>query len=112
MNVLPFNIAPMQLLTKLIFLAVLGIVVAGFLLLGLCIALLSVLWSLVRGKKPAMFTVFQHFRQASAQFGQARWARPTTHANAANADIVDVQAHEVHTPVAVLNGSQAPNKGE
>jgi hypothetical protein len=45
-----------------------------------------------------MFTVFQYFRQASRQFGQGIWTGP-----AANpADVVDVQAHEVHP---VLNGS-------
>lgn len=93
-------------LIKLILLAVLGIVVAGFLLLGLCIALLSMLWSLVRGKKPTMFTVFQQFRQASAQFGQARWGRPTSPASAANADIVDVQAREVRPVLAALDANR------
>ncbi len=69
-----------------------GLVVAGFLLLGISVALLSVLWSLLRGKKPAMFTVFQTFQQASRQF--RRGASPGAPRSAA-ADVVDVQAHEV-----------------
>jgi hypothetical protein len=88
----------MRRLFQLVLMLFIGGFVLGVLVFGICVALLSVLWSLLRGRKPAMFTVFQYFRQASRQFGQGIWTGP-----AANpADVVDVQAHEVHP---VLNGS-------
>jgi len=37
------------------------------------IALLSVVWSLLRGRKPAAFTVFSQFRQTSQQFRTGHW---------------------------------------
>lgn len=40
---------------------------------ALGIALLSVVWSLLRGRKPAAFTVFNQFRQASQQFRTGQW---------------------------------------
>ncbi|RFO95570.1 hypothetical protein DIC66_17350 [Rhodoferax lacus] len=76
---------------RLLMVAMLGALVLGILAFGLCAALLSVLWSLLRGKKPAMFTVFQTFRQASQPFRQGfQKAAP-----ASQGDVVDVQAHEV-----------------
>ena len=71
-----------------------GLLVLAFVLLGLAVALLSVLWSLLRGRRPAMFTVFQTFRQASQQFGRAG-SRTAGHAGADPSDVVDVQAREV-----------------
>ena len=94
-------------LSRLFTLAVLGSFVLGLLLLGIVAALLSVLWSLVRGKRPALFTVFQFFQRASRPFGQRPGAMPPSTPDsaaagmrwprsAANADdVVDVQAHEV-----------------
>lgn len=80
----------------------LACVLLGLLLLAACVALLSVLWSLVRGKRPAMFTVFHAFRQAARPLGQrpaaAPWTRPVTGGD----DVVDVQAHEVRASVNVL----------
>ena len=80
-------------LSRLVTMALLGAVVLSLLLLGVCAALLSVLWSLLRGKKPAMFAVFQTFRQASHQFrpGSGPWSAPAQDPG----DVVDVQAHEV-----------------
>jgi hypothetical protein len=94
-------------LSRLLTLLLLGSFVLGLLLLGVAVALLSVLWSLLRGKRPAMFTVLRTFQQASRQFGRGPANRPekTTagpHAgmpwprSAANQDqVVDVQALEV-----------------
>lgn len=73
----------------------LAIFVACFLLLGLGVALASVVWSLLRGRKPAMFTVFQYFHQASKQFGQGTWTGRAPERSEVAPDIVDVQAHEV-----------------
>ena len=68
-----------------------GLLVLALLLVGIGVALLSVLWSLLRGKKPAMLTVFQALRRASRPLGRAGRQAPVADA----ADIVDVQAHEV-----------------
>jgi hypothetical protein len=68
-----------------------GLVVAGFLLLGLGVALLWAVGSLVRGKRPALFSVFQGFQQMSRRFGQRAAGVPA----ASQGDVVDVQAHEV-----------------
>ena len=99
---------------RLLTLLLLGGLVLGLLLLGISVALLSVLWSLLRGKKPAMFTVFQAFTQAARQFrrwprsgagsassatpGAGPWANPGS-SPAGPGDVVDVQAHEVRPSV-------------
>ena len=77
-------------LARLFSVALLGSLVLGLLLLGITVALLSVLWSLVRGKRPAMFTVFRTFPQATRTFGR-------TNSPVNPGEVVDVQAHEVHT---------------
>ena len=53
--------------------------------------------SLLTGRKPAMFTTFTRFRQASRQFRQGPWSPQGGAAGggAPPADVVDVQAHEV-----------------
>lgn len=79
-------------LIRLALALMLGLLVAGFLLLGIGVALASVLWSLLRGKRPAMVAVFQTFRQASRQF---RRGPPPPQRPVAPSDIVDVQAHEL-----------------
>lgn len=90
-------------LTRLLAVAVLGAVVLSLLLAGIAVALLSVLWSLLRGKRPAMFTVFQSFRQMSRQFGRGPAGSPQSgparepggESTAGPGDVVDVQAREV-----------------
>lgn len=71
-----------------------GVLALGLLLVVLAAVLLSALWSLVTGRKPAVFTTFARFHQAARPFRQtgARFepARPS--------DVVDVQANEVHAP--------------
>jgi hypothetical protein len=82
-------------LIRITMMTLVAIFVAGFLLLGIGVALISVVWSIVRGRKPAMFTVFQFFRQASQQFGRGAWPGRAPDQNQSPLDIVDVQAHEV-----------------
>lgn len=89
-------------LTKLVATAMLGVLVMSLLLFGVAAALLSVVWSLLRGKRPAMFTVFQSFQQMSRQFRRGPGGATT----AAPGDVVDVQAHEVR------QGHQALNRPE
>lgn len=65
---------------------------------------LTALWSLLTGRKPAVWTTFTRFRQASQQFKQGRWspmdAPAGGHAAGRSmpADVVDVQAREVGEP--------------
>lgn len=87
-SLLNFGARAMRSLIKLLLVAFAFAMVIGILLLGLVVAVLSIVWSLVRGRKPSAVTVFQRFSQTSQQFRQ----RTNT------ADVVDVQAHEVHKP--------------
>ncbi len=83
----------------------LGLLVGAVMLVGITFALLSIAWSLLRGRKPAVVVIFQNLRQTAKGFGS--WTRtaqkksaPTPHS-----DIVDVQAHEIR-PVSIgQNGS-------
>ncbi len=74
-------------LIKLLLIAIALAAILGILFIGLVVAALSIVWSLVRGRKPAAVTVFRRFHQTSQQFHARTRAR--------TADIVDVQAHEV-----------------
>lgn len=75
--------------------ALLGIVFAivgfvlmvGALLLALVVAIAALLWSLVRGRKPA--PVRFHFRQATARAWRPASGRPATE------DVVDVEVREI-----------------
>lgn len=90
------------LLRKLIrgfFLLWLALLVVSVLLLGVVAAILSTVWSLLRGRKPALFTTFMRFRQASSQFQDAM-RRPYSansgpYPPAGVGDVVDVQAKEL-----------------
>jgi hypothetical protein len=87
--------AVLRSLFKLALFAFLSVLVATILLIGLSAALLALLWSLLRGRKPAGLQTLMRFHQASRQFrggnGSAAPARASH-----EADVVDVQAHEVH----------------
>ena len=87
-------------LIKLVLIASAAVVVAGVLLIGLSAALITLVWSLLTGRKPAAFTTFMRFRNASRHFQNRGWPERTAPAgstSAAHADIVDVQAHEVRS---------------
>jgi hypothetical protein len=83
----------------------LGLLALAFVFLGLMAALVSVIWSLLRGRKPAMVTVFQNVRQASKGFGQGEWTNRRTGNGAQEADVVDVQAHEIRPSLPGRNSS-------
>ena len=74
-------------LLKLAVLALTLVFLLCLLLIGLVAALFILLWSLLTGRRPALWTAFSMFRQASRQF------RPQPGADVV--DVVDVQAHEV-----------------
>ena len=85
-----------------------GLLALAFVFLGLMAALVSVVWSLLRGKKPAMVTVFQNVRQASKGFGQGEWTKRRTGNGAQEADVVDVQVHEIR-PLLPGRNSSSPD---
>lgn len=81
-------------LLRLALLAGLGVFMLSLLVMGLAMALLSVLWALLRGKKPALFTIYQAFAQAT-QRARGPWAaRAGRVAPGADADVVDVEVVE------------------
>lgn len=94
-----------RILLRLALLAFAAALVLGVLLIGLVAALLAMVWSLLTGRKPAAYTTFMRFREASRQFQSGSWpgraapsAGPGAHA-AQDSDIVDVQAHEVRSAI-------------
>jgi hypothetical protein len=80
---------------KLAFLVLTVLFVLTVLSIGLTVALLTVLWSLLTGRKPALVTHFTRFRQAAQPFAPGAWRRQAAHAQPADADVVDVQAREI-----------------
>lgn len=80
-------------LLRVLLLALSAVFVVSLIVAGLFVVLVSVLWSLVRGRKPAVFHIYTQFRDASRRFhGAAFTPRPT---QASTEDIVDVDAREV-----------------
>lgn len=84
-------------LIKLVLIASAAVLVLGVLLVGLCAALVTLVWSLLTGRKPAAYTTFMRFREASRQFQGRAWTGGATASPARPEDIVDVQAHEVRS---------------
>ena len=80
---------------KLALLVAALVFIASVLVAGVVVALLTALWSLLTGRKPAVVTHFMRFRQASQQFRPGGWSGQGGRAPAMSADVVDVQAHEV-----------------
>ena len=83
---------------------------AVFALSLLCVALLSLVWVLLKalltGRKPAFVTILQRIHQARGQFKRGGWgtgpsAAAGFGANAQAGDVVDVQAHEVRSEPAL-----------
>jgi hypothetical protein len=86
-------------LIKLLLVAFAATMVLCMLLVGMVAALLALFWSLLTGRKPAAYSTFMHFRDASRQFQERT---RSSHGNASSgnsADIVDVQAHEVRNVI-------------
>ncbi|MDO9480064.1 MAG: hypothetical protein U1E02_45045 [Hydrogenophaga sp.] len=90
---------------KLVFGLAVAIFVLSLLLAVLVVVLVSSLWALLSGRKPAPVVMFQHFRQASQRYTGGVWsgrtgAGRTAGRGAKPGDVVDVQAHEVPEPTA------------
>lgn len=83
-------------------------VVILIMVVALGIALLSVAWSLLRGRKPAAFTVFSQFRQTSQQFKTGRWRGASKSNGLRTSDVVDVQAREMPSVVIENHPSNNP----
>ena len=62
-----------RILLRLVLIAFAAALVLGVLLIGLVAALLALIWSLLTGRKPAAYTTFMRFREASRQFQSGAW---------------------------------------
>jgi hypothetical protein len=71
-----------------------GVFALSLVLMVLAAVLLNALWSLMMGRKPAVFTTYAKFRQATQSFRKSG----ATFTPERPSDVVDVQAHEVHEP--------------
>jgi hypothetical protein len=87
-------------LLRLWLFALAAALVGAILLVALSVALLSSVWLLLTGRKPAAFTVFQQWRQAARPFKPGGWPGESSNETQA-ADVVDVQAREI--PPALLD---------
>ena len=74
-----------------------GVFALGLVAVVLAAVLLNAVWSLLMGRKPALFTTDVRFRQATQSFRQTgATVVPTRPSDVV--DVVDVQAIEVHEP--------------
>ena len=80
-----------------------GLLAGALVLVGIAFALISIAWSLLRGRKPALVVVFQNLRQTAKGIENWTGTAQKTSALTPNADIVDVQAHEIR-PVSTGQG--------
>ncbi len=83
----------------------LGLLAGALLLVGIAFALISVVWSLLRGRKPAVVVSFQNFRQAAKGFRNRPWTGHEQAARHTPTDIVDVEVHEVRPALPRQDGS-------
>ncbi|WP_294769373.1 hypothetical protein [uncultured Rhodoferax sp.] len=95
-----FNV--LRRLFKLALVIWVGMLALSILLAVLTAVAANVLWSLLRGRKPALFTTYTRFRQASQQFRGGGWNRAEGFARPVAEDVVDVQANEVREAVLPL----------
>jgi hypothetical protein len=82
----------------------------AFLLAAIAVVMISALWSLLRGRKPAIYTTYTQFRQASQAFRQGgAWPGQRPPPGGKPEDVVDVQAHEVsEAPPRSIEHDQPP----
>lgn len=83
----------------------LGLLAGALLLVGIAFALISVAWSLLRGRKPALVVSFQNLRQTAIGFGNRSWTGHEQAARHTPTDIVDVEAHEIRPALTRQGGS-------
>lgn len=88
-------------LIKLALIAITILFVLGVLCIGLVLVLAAVIRYVLTGRKPAVVTTFTQFRQAAQQFRPGQWTGRGASAPHDSAEVVDVQAHEVHPVLSV-----------
>ena len=93
-------------LIRLAMIALGAVFLLGLLLTALLAVVVTIVWSLLTGRKPAIFTVVSRFRQASRQFRTGGWPGNANRTPPGSADVVDVEAHEVREAL----GSDSPTK--
>jgi hypothetical protein len=105
MNVLSSTLRGLLKLALVVLTFALGVVL---LMAAIAVVAISAVWSLLRGRKPAIYTTYTHFKSASQAFRRGGgW--PNTPGPAAGVDVVDVQAHEVHdAPPRAIEREQPP----
>ena len=86
-------------LLKLTMLALAGALVFALLSFALVWLVFVVLWSLLTGRKPAIFTTVSRFRQTSDNLRKGIWPGFNNRQATNTDDIVDVQAHDVRLPL-------------
>lgn len=94
---------------KLVLLALAAVFALGVLCAGLLVVVVMVLRFVLTGRKPAVVTTFTRFNQAARQFGPGFRAGASSVARQDGADIVDVEAHEVHS---VLSAPSPPKAAD
>lgn len=87
---------------KVALLALTVVFALGVLCTGLTLAVVAVIRYLLTGRKPAVFATFTQFNQAAQQFRPGNWPGGAARTGHDNADVVDVQAHEVRTALRPL----------
>lgn len=107
-------------ITRTVLKLVLIAAAAVFALSLILVALVSLLWVLLKalltGRKPAFVTTFQRFNQARQQFKRGGFGAAASSAaggfghTAPVADVVDVQAHEVRNDQALPYGPGADKR--
>lgn len=91
---------------KLVLLVLAAIFALSMLCAGLLVVVVMVLRFLLTGRKPAVVTTFTRFNQAAQQFRPGFRPGATRAAHPDDADIVDVQAHEVRTVLSAPDSSK------
>jgi hypothetical protein len=91
-------------LLKIVMLLLATALIMGLVSVALVWIFFTIVWSLLTGRKPAVFTIVSRFRQTSDNLRKGLWPGFTPRPPANEADIVDVQAHEVrmtleHSPL-------------
>lgn len=82
-------------LSRLVLLLFSAVFVVSLVVAGLVAIMVTALWSLLRGHKPAVFRIYSQFRDASRRFGARASGYQSAATRHAAADVVDVDAHEV-----------------
>jgi hypothetical protein len=87
--------------TKVTLIALAALFALGVLCGALVLVAVAVIRYLLTGRKPAVWATFSQFRNSAQQFRAGRWSGAGGSARPGDADIVDVQAHEVRTVISV-----------